>query len=130
MESRSRNVGAKHVLHFLGSIHCSQTLFNDVSISLFGRLVHSGRSQGGRENKLRCLFASSSHHLRNQMWVAVKVFRHVVVLGVWDLISWFLEFTPWQKKKTTFDEHMKPFWHKKKLVPNQNPEKRLHKTLR
>ena len=32
MESRSRNVGAKHVLRFLGSIHSSQTLFDDVSI--------------------------------------------------------------------------------------------------
>ena len=66
--------------------------------SFFGRLVHSGRSQGGRENKLRCLFASSSHYLRNQMRVVVKVFRHVVVLGVWDSISWFHDFTPWQKK--------------------------------
>ena len=99
--------------------------------SLFGRLVHSGRSQGSWENKLRYLLASSSHHLRSQMWVVVKDFRHVVVLGVWDLISGFHEFTPWQKQ-ITFDEHMKPFWPfwpKKHLVQNQNPEKRLRKTL-
>ena len=70
--------------------------------SLFGRLVHSGRSQGGQANKLTCLFASSSHHLRNQMWVVVKNFGHVVVLGVWGLISWFHEFTPWQKKTNNF----------------------------
>ena len=81
MENRSRNVGAKHVLRF-----CVQSLaYKHYSMmfpfSLFGRLVHSGCSQGGRENKLRCLFAPSSHHLRNHTWVVVKDFRHVVVLG-------------------------------------------------